>query len=65
MGTYFRNPAMMKGGPFKCHNCNKELAIKVGGTQYELELHCSRCKTYIKIKTREPIPFKAKEPQPA
>lgn len=62
MVSYYRNPSMINGGPFNCPNCNKQLAIKVGGTQYELEMLCPRCKTYIKLKTREPIPFKGKQP---
>lgn len=58
--TYFREDAMVKGGPFRCHNCHKKLAINLVGSKYQVEFVCPRCKTYIIVKCNESIPFAEK-----
>lgn len=58
---YYRNEAMVTGGPFKCPNCKKTLAIKLTGTVYEAQFECPRCKTVIDVKCKEPIPFVAEK----
>lgn len=58
MSVYYRTPKMVEGTPFKCFNCNKTLAIRVQGSAYELDMVCPRCKTEIKIKCHEIVPFK-------
>jgi DNA-directed RNA polymerase subunit RPC12/RpoP len=58
MTTYFRTPEMQNGGPFKCFNCGKTLAIKLGGDKLSAEFKCKRCKAYILIKVGEEIPWK-------
>lgn len=55
--TYYRQPGMITGGPFICHNCGKVLSNKLNGSHYEVEFTCPRCKTEIKIKCNEAIPF--------
>ncbi len=55
--TYYRQPEMVTGGPFKCHNCNKTLATELKGNMYEAKFTCPRCKTVIDIKCNEAIPF--------
>jgi len=54
VGSYFRNPNIFVGGPFRCYNCNKLLLTKLSGDQYKIELKCPRCKAYIIIKMNEP-----------
>ncbi len=56
---YYRNEAMVTGGPFKCPNCKKTLAVKLAGTVYEATFECPRCKTIIDVRCKEPIPFVA------
>lgn len=55
MGHFIREDFIT--GKLRCFLCNKLLFIKSKGT-FEVELTCPRCKTYIKIKTIEPIPIK-------
>jgi phage FluMu protein Com len=62
-GTYFRTEAMVKGGPFRCYNCNKNMISEVGGSNYELKLYCQRCKATIVIKMKEPLPYKKTKDQ--
>jgi len=64
VGVYFRNSAMMAGGPFRCYNCNRLLMVKLTGDQYKVELKCPRCKAYIIIKMRESVPWAKKEEKP-
>lgn len=61
---YFRRVEMVNGGPFKCPNCNKLLVKKVGGSMYELQLECPRCKTELILRCKEPIPFLVAEHAP-
>lgn len=55
---YFRNPSMINGGPFRCLNCNKYLALKVTGSVFEIAFKCPRCKAEINMKCNEAIPCK-------
>lgn len=55
MSHYFRTPEMQSGGPFRCYNCNKKLAIKMQGNDYVIQLRCPRCKAFITVKMNEPI----------
>ena len=59
-GNYFRTPEMQTGKGFKCQNCNKSLAVKVVGP-CEIHFHCPRCKAYITVKMREPVPWVPKK----
>mgnify|MGYP001605911917 FL=1 len=53
MVNYFRNEKMVYGGEFRCFNCNNLLVSKIMGSNYELNLQCSRCSADILIKMRE------------
>lgn len=55
MGKYFRTPEMTNGGPFRCFNCGRFL-FAIRGTDYELEVKCSRCHTTITLRCTQPIP---------
>lgn len=54
---YLRNPEMVTGGEFRCHNCKRMLAKRLVGSVYELELECSRCHAVTRIRCKEPIEF--------
>lgn len=47
---------MMSGKGFRCPNCNKSLAVKLVSPS-EVAFHCPRCKAYIYIRMREPVPW--------
>lgn len=55
--AYYRTPQMVKGGEFKCYNCNQTLATRLTGSHYEVVLVCRRCKAEITVKCNEAIPF--------
>lgn len=57
MGSYYRDPRMFIGSAFICFNCNKKLAVKMGGSDFHIELSCPRCKTFYFIECKESIPF--------
>ncbi len=52
-----RNPEMVTGGEFRCHNCRRLMIKRLTGSVYELELECDRCAAVTRIRCREPIPF--------
>ena len=54
MSNYFRTPEMQKGGPFRCPNCNKVLAVKLKG-KCLVQFKCPRCKSFISVKMNEPV----------
>lgn len=54
---YLRNPEMVVGGEFRCHNCKKMLLKRLVGSVYELELECLRCHAVTRIRCKEPIEF--------
>ena len=60
-GAYFRTPQMMEGKGFRCYNCGKLLAVKLDGSEYEVEFKCPRCKAFIRVKMREKVPWKTPE----
>lgn len=63
MGNYFRTPEMEKGGPFRCPNCNKVLAVKLKGDCL-IQFKCPRCKAFISVKMNEPVNW-ARKPESA
>lgn len=60
MSHYFRTPEMQNGGPFRCFNCNRQLAIMITGDDYYVKLKCPRCKAIISMKMKEPVSWQAK-----
>ena len=56
IGNYFRSPEMMSGRGFRCFNCGKLLAVKLKG-QCAVAFSCPRCKAYIFVKMKEPLPW--------
>ena len=59
MGNYFRTPEMQSGKGFRCPNCSKLLAVKIVSPSH-IEFSCSRCKAFIKIIMKEPVPWAQK-----
>ena len=55
MGNYFRESGMEGEKPFKCYNCGKLLIADLGGSDYDLLLHCPRCKAHIRVTLQEPL----------
>lgn len=56
MGNYEQTAEMKGEKPFRCYNCGKLLILDLGGTDYELMLHCPRCKAKINVTLQSPIP---------
>jgi phage FluMu protein Com len=47
---------MQSGRGFRCFNCGKLLAVKLRG-KFSVAFRCPRCKSYLFLKTGEPIPW--------
>lgn len=61
MSSYFRTPEMVTGKGFRCYNCGHQLAVKIDGNAYVVELVCRKCKAFIRVKMNEPVPWKKGE----
>jgi phage FluMu protein Com len=62
MSVYFRTPEMQTGGPFKCFNCGKKLAVKLKGNCH-VQFSCPRCKAFISVHMKEPVNWSKNEQQ--
>lgn len=56
MVSYFTTPEWQNGRGFRCYACGKLLAVKLRG-QYSVSFRCPRCKSYIFIKSVQPLPW--------